>query len=171
MLTGRNTGPRAIEHCNASMDALSGSRRRTSDRSGPVPRFSRFVPDTSANPGEKWYNRGWYGHGCTSFPSEDFTPAKSTLSDGEHLVGGIRDHQFRMPGAACPARKKEKRSSISTHPLFAPVPSKFPSRSISASESGVTRKNRQLPCFDRIQSSAQPAIALAISRSLTISFL
>jgi hypothetical protein len=83
MLPGRNTGPRAVGRCNASGDTLTRSRRRPSDCSGPVPRFSRFVPDPSGNRGEKWYNRGWYGHCCTSFPSGDFTPAKSTFSVGD----------------------------------------------------------------------------------------
>ena len=57
----------------------------------------------------------------------------------------IRDHRFRTPGAACVARKKKKKSLNRSHPLFAPAPGRFPCRSISASESGVTRKNRQLP--------------------------
>ena len=48
---------------------------------------------------------------------------------------------------------------------------RFPSRSISTSEFGVTRKNRHVPCFDRSQSSAVMAASLAMSRSWAISSL
>ena len=44
----------------------------------------------------------------------------------------------------------------------------FPPRSIPASKSGVTRKNRHVPCFDRNQSPAVMAASRAMIRADTV---
>ncbi len=51
------------------------------------------------------------------------------------------------------------------HPIVCPDTTGFPSRSISTSEFGVTRKKRHVPCFDRSQSSAVMVASRAIIRS------
>ena len=57
------------------------------------------------------------------------------------------------------------------HARTCPDTSRSPPRSISTSESGVTRKNRHVPCFDRSQSSAVMALSRAMIRSWAISSL
>jgi len=60
---------------------------------------------------------------------------------------------------------------IVIHAIVCPDTIRLPSRSISTSASGMTRKNRHVPCLDRIQSSAVMAASRAMSRSWAISSL
>jgi hypothetical protein len=77
--SGRNRGSLAVGRCNASVDTLTSSCRRTTDHSGRIPCFSRFVPDSFRHQREKWYNRAWYGRCCTSFPTGT-SPLPTTCS-------------------------------------------------------------------------------------------
>jgi hypothetical protein len=52
-----------------------------------------------------------------------------------------------------------------TYATVCPDTSRFPSRSISTRESGLTRKNRYVPYFDRSQIPAVMAVSRAIIRS------
>jgi len=69
------------------------------------------------------------------------------------------------------AMKKNQKIFPALHAIVCPDTTGFPSRSISTSESGVTRKNRHVPCFDRSQSSAVMALSRAMIRSWAISSL
>lgn len=66
---------------------------------------------------------------------------------------------------------KKSKNFPADHTIVCPDTIRFPSRSISTSEFGVTRKNRHVPCFDRSQSSAVMAASRATSRSWATSSL
>ena len=71
-----------------------------------------------------------------------------------------------------PGRSKKLPGNFpDSHATVTPAASGLPSRLISVSPEPVTRKNLQVPCFDRSQSSAETAASRAMIRSCPISSL
>jgi len=86
-----------------------------------IPRFSETFPHGKRGVRESGYNRAFYGLRC------------NTGSTGSY------------EGADPPSPM----TAPPTYETVCPDSNRFPSRSISTSEFGVTRKNRHVPCFDR----------------------
>ena len=142
--TSQTTSPQLSGPCNSAKYDLVHSRRRLPNYSGPDSAFFRIM-----------------------------TSGKREGEGKEVQPGPIRGPVH--PGKCRGFQEGDDSSSPTRAPVVYETvcldTSRFPAQSISTSEFGVTRKNRQVPCLDRSQSSAAIEASRAISRSPVISFL